>query len=54
MGVYCAALLSSGFYLYAFLSRPHGIVGIDPLHNEVRVTVEIAVLNKHSRVIGKA
>lgn len=52
MRVYSAALLSSGLYLYAFVSGLHGIVRIDPLNDKVRVTIEIAVLNKHACVTG--
>ena len=47
MRINSAALLSSGLYLDAFLSRPHGIVGIDTLNNQVRMTVEIGILNEN-------
>ena len=54
MCVNSTALFASGFYLYSLFSRLHGIVGINALNDEIRMTVEVAVLNKDPCMIGKA
>ena len=54
MRIHRSALLSSGLDFYSFLSRLHGVVRINTLDDEVRMTVEIGILDENPSVIGKA
>ena len=45
MHVNLTAAVSGGLYLHSFGSGLHGVVGVDTLHYEVRMPVEILVLD---------